>query len=207
MEAVHSENPPPLVPYLLELFEFHNPDKASSDSIPASIFGQLMSDLFIHVFTAYDMAKLQKVFKTDGDGMVSWSEAIDYLHKHLKILRSTQKHDLWVGLREPNGAKRFFWYNIRNDWSFWMSDTEASQYAACLGMPPAERPSKWLLPTAARDIVAPVSSEKVADESSTQKPKALRISHRRRFTFEDEQPDSGTSTKGRKSLRQSFRST
>lgn len=93
--------------------------------------------------------------------MVAWKDAISYLTVQINIMKS-EKKDLWLGLKQvAPGPERWFWFNIRDEMSFWMTAEEQMQYKHCLSLPREEQPAKWLLPSAFRHVieeVAPVVS-------------------------------------------------
>jgi hypothetical protein len=173
---------------------------------------------------AISLIQSQKTFHvTDDEATVAWKDAVTYLTSQLKIMRSTQKRDLWVnislflklliliyvlcfvhqiGLNDFTAQQRYFWYNIRDDTSFWMSAEEQEQYILARRMlinPDAENlPLHWLVPMRCRETIAQPEPDKTPKNTT----KKLQKGRRRRATFEDD-TDSSKQRRGSKAVRDS----
>lgn len=55
-----------------------------------------------------------------------------------------------VGLKTLGAKGKYFWYNIKDDTSRWMTEPEATQFVYCMALPAAQRPRRSLVPAAAR---------------------------------------------------------
>lgn len=121
------------------------------------------SNVYIH--SARD--DRQKKFKAEGgDGLVAWKDAISYLTVQIKIMKS-EKKDLWLGLKMLTpGPEKWFWFNIRDEMSFWMSAEEQMQFKKCIVMSREEQPAKWLLPSAFRHVLDEVPTPKTMAQST-----------------------------------------
>ena len=79
----------------------------------------------------------------------------------------SEKKDLWLGLKMLTpGPEKWFWYNVRDEMSFWMSAEEQMQFKKCIAMPREEQPAKWLLPSAFRHVLEEVPTPKTMAQST-----------------------------------------
>lgn len=88
----------------------------------------------------------------------------------------SEKKDLWLGLKMVTpGPEKWFWFNIRDEMSFWMTAEEQIQFKQCLLLPLEQQPPKWLLPSAFRHVVEPTPKVATSTKASSRR--------KRRSTF------------------------
>lgn len=140
-----SSPPPALLPHLRCLFisKLRNP---SLLIMPVKEFWSIVENMFIHVLSDSDLSRLEQYLDPQSDVPVSWSEANTYFQIQFTHLKARQV-DLWVGLKALTGVERYFWYNLKDDSSRWMSDQEAIKYVEALSLPAADRCKRHLVPT------------------------------------------------------------
>jgi Ca2+-binding EF-hand superfamily protein len=121
-EEATSDLSPSLEGYLKDVFMAADIDNS----------GQLDPTEFFNVLhTVFNMTDGDKEFLSsnwddDGDGLISWAEALDEFNKIFSRLRDARS-DYWIALIDkPTG--RFFWYNVRDEHSFWMNAEDEANY-------------------------------------------------------------------------------
>lgn len=119
---VTSDLTPSLEGYLKDVFLAADVDNS----------GQLDPTEFFNVLhTVFNMTDGDKEFLSanwddDGDGLISWAEALDEFGKIFTRLRDARS-DYWIALLDkPTG--RFFWFNVRDEHSFWMNADDEANY-------------------------------------------------------------------------------
>mmetsp|Transcript_10387 Transcript_10387/g.15790 ORF Transcript_10387/g.15790 Transcript_10387/m.15790 type:complete len:770 (+) Transcript_10387:118-2427(+) len=142
--VIHEENlSPSLVTYLKDSFDAFDVDKN----------GTLNMDEFWHILTTVlgltdgDRALMENEWDDNNDGSISWEEALEEFNK---IFRSkiNDKRDHWIGLVDK-ATNNLFWFNLRDETSFWMNEEDQEKYRAVIAngkaseevMAPAEIPS------------------------------------------------------------------
>lgn len=122
MDAPSSDLTPSLEGYLKDVFMAADVDNS----------GQLDPTEFFNVLhTVFNMTDGDKEFLSsnwddNGDGLISWAEALDEFSKIFTRLRDTRS-DYWIALLDkPTG--RFFWFNVRDEHSFWMNAEDEANY-------------------------------------------------------------------------------
>jgi Ca2+-binding EF-hand superfamily protein len=121
-EVLSSDLSPSLEGYLKDMFQAADVDNS----------GQLDPTEFFNVLhTVFNMTDGDKEFLSanwddNGDGLISWSEALDEFNKIFTRLRDARS-DYWIALLDkPSG--RFFWFNVRDEHSFWMQPDDEANY-------------------------------------------------------------------------------
>ena len=121
-EEPTSDLTPSLEGYLKDVYQAADVDNS----------GQLDPTEFFNVLhTVFNMTDGDKEFLSanwddDGDGLISWTEALDEFGKIFSRLRDARS-DYWIALLDkPTG--RFFWFNVRDEHSFWMNAEDEANY-------------------------------------------------------------------------------
>jgi hypothetical protein len=147
--------PPELMPYLRCLF-ISKLKNRSEFSMPVNDFLDIVEMLFVHVLSDFDMSRLEMYLDVKTDAPVSWREANTYFQVQFRMLKK-KSGDSWVGLKtvSTTGTGRYFWYNLRDDSSSWMTEQETVMFIRALALPPAERSKRSLLPRSKVDTPNP----------------------------------------------------
>lgn len=140
-----STPPPPLLPHLRDIF-LSKVKNEPSKSMPVNQFYDMVETLFIHVLSDFDRSRLDLYLDPKTDYPVSWREANEYFEVQFNLMKQ-RKVNLWVGIPMVNSNARYFWYNLRNDASEWMTDAETVMFMKAMTLPPAERPRSSIMPS------------------------------------------------------------
>ena len=76
---------------------------------------------------------------------MSWDEAVESLTRKIGELKST-KRDVWLGLTDSKSGN-LFWYNLRDETSFWMTPEDQQQYTARRDQTGDDRATRMLKPS------------------------------------------------------------
>jgi len=121
-EEPTSDLSPSLEGYLKDMFMAADVDNS----------GQLDPTEFFNVLhTVFNMTDGDKEFLSanwddNNDGLISWAEALDEFGKIFTRIRDARS-DYWIALIDkPTG--RFFWFNVRDEHSFWMQPDDEANY-------------------------------------------------------------------------------
>lgn len=121
-EAPTSDLTPSLEGYLKDMFMAADVDNS----------GQLDPTEFFNVLhTVFNMTEGDKEFLSaswddNGDGLISWAEALDEFGKIFTKIRDSRS-DYWIALIDK-ATGRFFWFNVRDEHSFWMQPDDEANY-------------------------------------------------------------------------------
>lgn len=113
---------PSLETYLKDVFTAADVDK-SGKLDPVEFFNVLHT---VFNMTEGDKEFLNAEWDDDGDGLISWEEALDEFSKIFKRIRDGRS-DYWIALIDKQ-SDRFFWFNVRDEHSFWMNEEDEANY-------------------------------------------------------------------------------
>ena len=117
-----SDLSPSLEGYLKDIFQ--EADADGSGKLDPTEFFNILHTVFN--MTDGDKEYLNANWDEDGDGLISWSEAIHQFSSIFKRIRDARS-DYWIALIDkPTG--RFFWFNVRDEHSFWMNEEDEANY-------------------------------------------------------------------------------
>lgn len=157
VEEVTTDLAPSLEGYLRDMFVAADVDN-SGQLDPTEFFNVIHT---VFNMTEGDKEFLDKHWDDNGDGMISWAEALDEFGKIFSQIRSSRS-DYWIALIDkPTG--RFFWYNVRDENSFWMQPEDEENYQRLIseGLERTEPIKPMQVPEKKANVSAKLSAKEV----------------------------------------------
>lgn len=119
-----AQMPPSLMQYLKDTFE--EVDKDHNGTLNPSELNDILQTVLAK--SEGDEELLNIEWDKDHDGAVSWEEASrafgNIFKKYINL-----KQDYWIALVDKTNGQ-YFWYNVRDGNSFWMTDEDQARYQA-----------------------------------------------------------------------------
>jgi hypothetical protein len=89
---------------------------------------------------------------------------VESLTRKITELKST-KRDVWLGLTD-NNSSNMFWYNLRDETSFWMTPEDQEQYRVRRSQSVDERAGRLMKPTASASPRKKLAAQRAVGEAS-----------------------------------------
>jgi len=124
--SANHEVSPNLITYLYDSFQAADTDK--SGKLNNTEFWNIIRTVLS--LTDGDREILEAEWDKNNDGLVSWSEALEqFTALFKKYINANQDH--WIALIDKTNGQ-FFWYNLKDENSFWMTEEDQRRYQEML---------------------------------------------------------------------------